>query len=108
MLRIEHYWVIVQQTFTEAGEKPEQFGKIVRKRKEQGNIDKVVEAMFEYATLMAAWVGGELAEQGVDISVFLYELASQCITYVERTGKDFSEEVVRKRIKLGLQSIKKD
>lgn len=51
---------------------------------------------------MAAWVGGELAEPGVDISVFLHELASRCDTYIERTGKDFSEEVLRKRLKLGL------
>lgn len=60
--------------------------------------------MFGYATLMSAWVGGELAELGVDISVFLHELASQYITYMERTEKDFSEEVVRKCVKSGLQS----
>lgn len=83
---------------------PAQFGKIVRKRKEQRNIDKAVEAMFGYATSMSAWVGGELAESGVDISVFLHELATRCAKYMERTGKDFSEEVVRKRVRLGLQS----
>lgn len=97
-------WVMVQRAFTEACETPEQFGKIVRKRKEQRNIDKAVEAMFGYATSMSAWVGGDLAEPGVDISVFLYELATHCTNYMERTGKDFSEEILRKRVKLGLQT----
>lgn len=46
-----------------------QFGKIVRKC----NVDKAVKAMFGYVTSMSAWIGGELAEPGVDISVFLHQ-----------------------------------
>ena len=62
---------IVQQAFTVKCEVPAQFGKIIRKRKEQRNIDKAVESMFGYATSMAAWEGDELSELDTDISTFL-------------------------------------
>ena len=69
-------WVIVQSAFTAPFVMPEQMGKIVRKRKEKRSIDKAVEAMFGYATSMAAWEGDELPELDTDISTFLSRFVS--------------------------------
>lgn len=98
-------WGVVQRAFTEACEIPAQFGKIVRQRKEQRNIDKAVEAMFGYATSMSAWVGGELSELDMDISTFLSRFVERTLAYQKRSKKDFAEEVQRKRVKLGLQAV---
>ena len=97
-------WVIVQQAFTVKCEVPAQFGKIIRKRKEQRNIDKAVESMFGYATSMAAWEGDELSELDTDISTFLSRFVERSLLYQKRSKKDFSAEVLRKRVKLGLQA----
>ncbi len=97
-------WVIVQQAFTVICEVPVQFGKIIRKRKEQRNIDKAVESMFGYATSMAAWEGDDLIEPDTDISTFLMRFVERSLVYQKRSKKDFAAEVQRKRVKLGLQA----
>ena len=97
-------WVLVQQAFTVRCEVPAQFGKIIRKRKEQRNIDKAVESMFGYATSMAAWEGDELSELDTDISTFLSRFVERSLAYQKRSKKDFAAEVRRKRVKLGLQA----
>ncbi len=97
-------WVIVQQAFTVPCDVPAQFGKIIRKRKEQRNIDKAVESMFGYATLMAAWEGDELLELDTDISTFLSRFVERSLLYQKWSKKDFAAEVRRKRVKLGLQA----
>ncbi len=97
-------WVVVQQAFTVKCEVPAQFGKLIRKRKEQRNIDKAVESMFGYATSMAAWEGDELSELDTDISTFLSRFVERSLLYQKRSQKDFAAEVRRKRVKLGLQA----
>jgi hypothetical protein len=97
-------WTIVQAAFTAPFMVPEQMGKIVRKRKEKRNIDKAIEAMFGYATSMAAWEGDELPEIDTDISTFLSRFVERSLTYQKRSQKDFAAEVRRKRVKLGLQA----
>lgn len=97
-------WKVVQGAFLVAGETPEQFGKLVRKRWEEHHVEKGIEAVMGYATSLAAWVGSDLAEESTDLSVFLHWLAIKGQAYLERTGRDFSAEVQRKRVKLGLQT----
>ena len=97
-------WAVVQAAFTAPFEMPEQMGKIVRKRKEKRNIDKAVEAMFGYATSMAAWEGDELSELDTDISTFLSRFVERSLLYQKRSKKDFAAEVRRKRVKLMLQA----
>lgn len=96
-------WKVVQGAFTTPGQKPEQFGKLVRRRWEEHHVEKGIEAVMGYATSLAAWVGEELAEEGNDLSVFLHWLAMSGQKYLDKTGRDFSAEVQRKRVKLGLQ-----
>jgi hypothetical protein len=98
-------WQLIQTAFLDSMEVPPQFGKIVRKRWEEHNIDKGIEAVMGYLTSLAAWAGGELAEDGVDLSVVLHWLAMRGDTYLERVGRDFGVEVQRKRLKFGLQSL---
>jgi hypothetical protein len=98
-------WKVVQGAFLVPGEMPEQFGKLVRKRWKEHHVEKGIEAVMGYATSLAAWVGEELAEDGTDLSVFLHWLAMKGQAYLERTGRDFSAEVRRKRVKLGLQTV---
>ena len=96
-------WKVVQGAFAQSVALPEQFGRIIRKRHEERSIEKGIEAVIGYLTSMAAWAGGELAEDGVDLSVVLHWLAMKGQEYLERVDRDFSAEIARKRIKLGLQ-----
>jgi len=98
-------WVIVQQAFTVVFEVPTHFGKIIRKGKEKRSIDKATEALFGLATSMSAWEGDNLSELDTDISTFLTRFVQEHLTlYQKRSKKDFAVEVVRKRVKLGLQA----
>jgi hypothetical protein len=96
-------WQLIQTAFIDPMEVPPHFGKIVRKRWEERNIEKGIEAVMGYLTSLAAWAGGELAEDGVDLSVVLHWLAMKGDAYLERVKRDFSAEVQRKRVKIGLQ-----
>jgi hypothetical protein len=96
-------WQLIQKAFLDQTlEAPPQFGKIVRKRWEEHNVEKGIEAVMGYLTSLAAWAGGELAEDGVDLSVVLHWLAVKGDAYLERVQRDFSVEVQRKRLKFGL------
>src|SRR5258708_6294825 len=97
-------WQLIQTAFIDSLGMPPQFGKIVRKWWEEQNINKGIEAVMGYLTSLAAWVGGDLAEDGVDLSVVLHWLVGIGADYLERVGRDFSAEVQRKRIKFGLQA----
>jgi hypothetical protein len=96
-------WKEVQLAFAQSVAIPEQFGRIIRKRHEERSIEKGIEAVIGYITSMAAWAGDELAEDGVDLSVVLHWLAMKGQEYLERVDRDFSAEIARKRVKLGLQ-----
>lgn len=63
-----------------------------------------MEAVIGYLSSLASWVGGELAEDGVDLSVVLSWLAKEGADYLERVDRDFSQEVIQKRIKNSLQA----
>jgi hypothetical protein len=97
-------WQLIQGAFLDPMEVPPQFGKIVRKRWEDHNIAKGIEAVIGYLSSLAAWAGGELAEEGVDLSVVLHWVMQQGGDYLERVERDFSAEVQRKRVKFGLQA----
>jgi hypothetical protein len=97
-------WLLIQAAFLDPMEAPSQFGKIVRKRWQDHNIDKGIEQVMGYLTSLAAWAGGELAEDGVDLSLVLHWLAIRGDAYLERVKRDFSVEVQRKRLKFGLQA----
>jgi hypothetical protein len=71
---------------------------------ENHNIEKGIEAVMGYLTSLPTWTGGELAEDGVDLSVVLHWLAMKGNEFLERVGRDFSAEVQRKRLKFGLQA----
>lgn len=94
-------WQVIQGAFTQEMEVPPQFGKIVRKRWEEHNVSKGVEAVMGYLTSLAAWVGGDLSSDGVDLSVVLHWLNEVGAEYLERVERDFSAEVQRKRLKFG-------
>jgi hypothetical protein len=95
-------WQLIQAAFTDPMEVPPQFGKIVRKRWEEHNIEKGIEQVMGYLTSLAAWAGGELAEDGADLSIMLHWLVVKGGEYLVRMGRDFSVEVQRKRLKFGL------
>jgi hypothetical protein len=67
------------------------------------SIEKGIEVVIGYLTSIAAWAGGELAEDGVDLSVVLHWLAIKGQEYLERVDRDFGAEIIRKRVKFGLQ-----
>jgi len=83
---------------------PENMGKLVRKRHEDHNIEKGLEAILGYASSLSSWVGDDLADPDADLSVFLHWLAKNGQAYLERKERDFGMEVQRKRVKFGLQA----
>lgn len=97
-------WQLIQGAFLTSMEMPPQFGKIVRKRWEDHNIDKGIEAVIGYLSSLAAWVGGDLADDGADLSVVLHWLMQEGNNYLQRVKRDFGAEVQRKRLKFGLQA----
>ena len=101
-------WKVVQNAFTEPLATPEHFGTIIRQRREEMNIERALEAIVGYSTSVAAWHGGTLAQPETDFSVFLHWLAVNGEDLIQRKGKDFSREVRRKRIKLGLEEKQKE
>lgn len=96
-------WEAIQGAFLTPQEYPQDFGKIIRKRKEERNIRKGVESVVGYSTSLSAWAGGDLARPDADLSLFLHWLASMGGEYLEEQEREFAKEVQRKRVKLGLQ-----
>src|SRR5205823_8614611 len=97
-------WVAVQRTFLLDPERPEHFDKIIRKRQEQHNIQKGVEAALGCGTSLSAWVGGDLADPDAEITLFLHWFAEAASQHMLNKEMDFGAEVIRKRVKLGLQA----
>ena len=97
-------WKVVQGAFLKEQTQPEEIGKLVRKRREEHNVQKGLEAIIGYATSLSSWIGDDLAEPEVDLSMFLHWLAEHGQDYLERKELDFGEEVQRKRVKFGLQA----
>jgi hypothetical protein len=97
-------WQAIQGAFLSIQDYPQDFGKIIRKRKEERNIRKGIESVVGYGTSLSAWAGGDLARSDADLSVFLHWLANKGEEYLEEQEREFAKEVQRKRIKLGLQA----
>jgi len=95
-------WKIVQAAFHEEMKRPDAMRKLVRKRHEDHNIEKGLEAILGYASSLSSWVGDDLADPDADLSVFLHWLAQHGQAYLERKERDFGAEVQRKRVKFGL------
>ncbi len=98
-------WQAIQGAFLTAQEYPSDFGKIIRKRKEERNIRKGIESVMGYGTSLSAWAGGDLARSDTDLSMFLHWLAGKGEEYLEEQDREFAKEVQRKRVKLGLQAL---
>ena len=97
-------WQEIQRAFLRDPARPEHFGKIIRKRKRQYNIQKGVEAALGYGTSLSAWVGDDLAGDDVDLSLFLHWFVEAAYEHMQNKEMDFAAEVLRKRLKLGLQT----
>ena len=96
-------WKLVQSAYSQPLEVPEHFGKIIRKRREERNIEKALAAILGYSTSLSAWVGGDLAEDTNDLSFFLHWLNEEGGKHLQQKGTDFAQEVQRKRIKFHIE-----
>src|SRR5579859_2638173 len=96
-------WEAIQGAFLAAQEYPQDFGKVIRKRKQEYNIRKGLEAVLGYGTSLSAWNGDDLARPDADLSMFLHWLSEHGGEALEEQGREFAKEVQRKRVKLGLQ-----
>ena len=94
-------WRLLQTAFMETPEMPDHFGRIVRKRREEHNIDKGLSALLGYASSVAAWASADLGTDDIDLSTFLHWFMEQGETLLQKQGRDFAEEVERKRMMLG-------
>src|SRR6266568_1730034 len=98
-------WQEVQAAFSTAMSRPDDFHEVIRKRKEGWNTDRAIESTMGFATSLAAHVGGELARPDADLSLFLRWLYEAGMDYLEFRKREFAQEVLRKRIEFGLQSM---
>ncbi len=98
-------WDVVQVAYTQDMERPEHFGNIIRKAKEEHNIEKALSAILGYATSLSAWLGGALASPDADLSIFLHWLAENGQDHLEKKDRDFALEVLKKRVKIGKQVL---
>ncbi len=96
-------WKVVQAAFSAPDERPEQFGKVVRKRHRDHNIDRMLEAIVGYASSLAVYLGKEYGDDIADLSVVLHWVAQAGPDYLERVERDFAEEVQRKRVRFGVR-----
>ena len=92
-------WKIIQTAYAHSLEVPEHFGKIIRQRREERNIEKALAAILGYSSSLAAWSGGDLANDNNDLSIFLHYLADKGGKHLLQKGTDFGKEVQRKRVK---------
>jgi hypothetical protein len=95
-------WQVIQGAFQMDCARPVRFGRIVRKRWEDRNIEKGIEAVMGYLSSLAAWAGDDLAGEGIDLSLVLHWFYERGEAYLKRTKRDFSEEVQEKRLRMGL------
>jgi len=97
-------WEVIQGAFLSPQDSPQDFGKLIRKRKEERNIRKGIESVVGYGTSLSAWAGGDLARADADLSLFLHWLSIKGEAYLEEQDREFAKEVQRKRVKLGLET----
>ncbi len=96
-------WKVVQAAFAAPGECPAQFGKIVRKRHRDHNVDRMLEAIVGYASSLAVYLGKEYGDEMVDLSLVLHWVAQAGPEYLQRIERDFAAEVQRKRVRFGVR-----
>ncbi len=94
-------WRVVQGAFSSPHERPEQFGRVVRKRHRDRNVDRMLEAIVGYASSLAAYLGEEYATEMTDLSLVLHWIAQAGPAYLDRIDRDFAQEVQRKRLQFG-------
>ena len=75
---------------------------LVRVRKRQFFLDRAVATVAGYLSSSAAWLGGQYAEEQVDISVVLRWFCERAEQYYAERAEDFSMVVQNKRQRLGL------
>jgi hypothetical protein len=95
-------WVIIQEAF--AAEIEPELGPVVRERKREVNVQRGLEATIGYASTLAAWLGGEFADEDADVSLLLHWLYEEGSKYLEARKREFQQEVRRKRVLYGLQA----
>ena len=96
-------WKVVQAAFAAPGERPAQFGKVVRKRHRDQNIERMLEAIVGYASSLAVYLGQEYSDEKVDLSMVLHWVAQAGPDYLQRIERDFAQEVQRKRVRFGMR-----
>ena len=96
-------WKVVQAAFAAPGQPPAQFGKVVRKRHRDQNIDRMLEAIVGYASSLAVYLGKEYGDERVDLSMVLHWVAQAGPDYLQRIERDFAQEVQRKRVRFGVR-----
>ena len=97
-------WDVVQHAFSQNMERPQHFGTIIRHAKEEHNIERAIAAILGYATSLSAW-RGVLASPDADLSIFLHWLAENGQDHLDKKDRDFALEVLRKRVKIGKQTL---
>lgn len=74
----------MQAAFGDEQALPNDTRKIVRKRQEEHNIEKELEAILGYASSLSSWISDAEADPDADLSMFLHWLAMNGQAYLDR------------------------
>ena len=88
-------WAVVQGAFVEDGDPG--LGSLVRQRIYEKNVERGIAATVGYLSTLAAWLGGDKAAPGADVTLMLHWLAEHGPAYLEAKQRDFAEEVQKKQ-----------
>ncbi|GHO88719.1 hypothetical protein KSZ_67250 [Dictyobacter formicarum] len=88
-------WVVLQSAFSEPSE-PD-LGPVVRRRIREKNLERGLAGIIGYTSTLSAWLGGEYAAPGADMSLTFQWLYDHGQEYLDEKGRDFLAEVRRKQ-----------
>ena len=98
-------WVEVQQAFLVLGEdEGEDRSAVIRKHKQQANLERGVAATVGYLSSMAAWLGRDgKAGDEADLLYMIHWLRERTPVYLGARARKFGQEVVKKRVRFERQ-----
>jgi hypothetical protein len=92
-------WTIVQRAFSDDADPG--LGSLVRERIREKNVERGIAATIGYISTLAAWIGGEYADQDADVSLMLHWLSEVGPGYLKSKQRNFQEEVLKKLKRYG-------
>lgn len=98
-------WQAVQGAFVTLEERPDN-GEVIRKRKQEANLQRATAAAIGYLSSMAAWLGRDGSRgSDADLSYMFHWLRERTPVYLGARSRQFALEVAKKRVRFEQQRL---